>query len=61
MNIHDVIDMLKSDPQGVSIKFGIPLRTVYAWCDGSRKPPAYVINMMLNIILLERRSGNGTG
>lgn len=53
--IHDIINMMKSDPKGISDKFGIPLRTVYAWCEGSRKPPDYVITMMLNILLLEGR------
>lgn len=58
-DIHTIIDMLNSDPSGVSTKFGIPLRTVYAWCSGARRPPDYLITMMLNIILLERRSSNG--
>ena len=58
-DIHTIIDMLHSDPSGISIKFGIPLRTVYAWCSGARRPPDYLITMMLNIILLERRSSNG--
>lgn len=55
ITIHEIIDMLKADPKGISHKFGIPLRTVYAWCEGSRKPPEYVLTMMLNIIMLERR------
>ena len=54
-NIHDVIDLLKTDPQGISLKFGIPLRTVYSWCSGERQPPEYLIVMMLQIILYERR------
>ena len=54
-NIHDVIEILKSDPQEISLKFGIPLRTVYSWCSGERKPPEYLISMILQIILLERR------
>lgn len=54
-NIHEVIEILKSDPQEISLKFGIPLRTVYSWCSGERKPPEYLICMMLQIILLERR------
>ncbi len=58
-DIHTIIDMLHSDPSGISTKFGIPLRTVYAWCSGARRPPDYLITMMLNIILLERRSSNG--
>ena len=59
VDIHVIIEMLKTDPAGISTKFGIPLRTVYGWCKGNRQPPDYVINMMLNIILLERRMKNG--
>lgn len=58
MTIHEIIDMLHTDPKGISIKFGIPLRTVYSWCKGDRTPPEYILTMMLNIILLERRAGN---
>lgn len=54
-NIHDVIDLLETDPAGISLKFGIPLRTVYSWCSGERQPPDYLIMMMLQVILLERR------
>ena len=54
-NIHDIIEELKTDPAGISLKFGIPIRTVYSWCSGERKPPEYLICMMLQIILLERR------
>ena len=57
-DIHTIIEMMHSDPAGVSLKFGIPLRTVYAWCSGARKPADYVLCMMLNIILLERRLEN---
>ena len=59
--IHDIIDLMRSDPRGVSLKFGIPIRTIYTWCEGVRTPPDYVIMMMLNIILLERRLGHGEG
>ena len=54
-NIHDVIELLDTDPAGISLKFGIPLRTVYSWCSGERQPPEYLIMMMLQILLLERR------
>ena len=46
ITIHDIIDYLHSDPKGISDKFGIPLPTVYSWCNSSRKPPAYVLSMM---------------
>lgn len=58
-DIHTIIETMHSDPAGISSKFGIPLRTVYAWCSGERKPSDYVLCMMLNIILLERRLNNG--
>ena len=53
ITIHDIIDLLKSNPQGISVKFDIPLRTVYGWCNGWRTPPAYVLAMMKRIIELE--------
>ena len=63
LTIHTIIDLLHSDPAGVSEKFGIPLPTVYSWCNSSRKPPKYVIVMMIWIIELqkelERRDNNG--
>lgn len=59
MSIHDVIDVLRSDPKGISEKFSIPIITVYAWCRGSRRPPDYVISMMLRIIELEGGMNNG--
>lgn len=57
-NIKDVMKMIKGDPMSTSEKFGIPLRTIYSWLEGTRKPPEYVITMMLNIILLERKIKN---
>ena len=54
LTIHTIIDLLHSDPAGVSEKFGIPLSTVYSWCNSSRKPPKYVIIMMLWIIELQQ-------
>ena len=59
MVIQDIIDQLHSDPAGISSKFNIPLKTVYNWCSGSRKPPAYVITMMSRIIELEGRLIDG--
>ena len=59
ITIHDIIDILHSDPAGVSKKFGIPLPTIYGWCNGNRQPPAYVIGMMYQIVDMERRYGHG--
>ena len=54
MDIHEIIEAMRTDPKGISVKYGIPLRTVYNWCNGSRRPPAYVLTMMADIITLER-------
>ena len=59
LTIHTIIDLLHSDPAGVSEKFGIPLPTVYSWCNSSRKPPKYVIIMMLWIIELQKELEKG--
>lgn len=59
IDIHEIIDMMRADPKGISDKFNIPLRTVYSWCSGERKPPDYIIKMMHYILILERRSCNG--
>ena len=56
ITIEIIIEMMHTDPAGISSKYGIPLRTVYSWCEGTRRPPDYVLTMMLNIILLERRT-----
>lgn len=55
VTIHTIIEMMHSDPNGISLKFGIPLRTVYGWCSGTRTPPEYILMMMLQILLLEGR------
>ena len=58
-SIHNIIDLMRSDPKGVSEKFGIPLRTVYGWCNGLRTPPEYVLDMMQRIIELEGGIAHG--
>ncbi|MCQ2439528.1 MAG: helix-turn-helix domain-containing protein [Oscillospiraceae bacterium] len=35
-------------------RFGIPKRTIENWDEGSRKPPEYVVRMMLKILELEK-------
>ena len=61
IDIHEIIEMMRADPKGISNKFNIPLRTVYSWCSGERRPPDYIINMMHSILILERRLSNGNG
>ena len=52
-DINTIMDIMHCDPIGIHVKFNIPLRTVYSWIEGVRKPPIYVINMMYDIIQLE--------
>ena len=61
IDIHEIIEMMRADPKGISNKFNIPLRTVYSWCSGERRPPDYIINMMHSILILEGRLSNGNG
>lgn len=35
-------------------RFEIPLRTVQDWHAGRRKPPAYVVNMLVRLLIMER-------
>lgn len=37
-------------------KFEIPLRTVQDWHSGRRNPPAYVVNMMVKLLIIERNN-----
>jgi putative transcriptional regulator len=37
-------------------KFEIPLRTVQDWHAGRRNPPAYVVNMMVKLLIIERNN-----
>ncbi len=38
----------------ISRRFNIPLRTVQDWKSGKRKPPEYVLNMLEELLRLER-------
>lgn len=37
-------------------KFEIPLRTMQDWYAGRRTPPAYVTNMMVKLLIIERNN-----
>lgn len=37
-------------------RFDIPLRTVQDWHAGRRKPPAYVVNMLTNLLEYDRKA-----
>lgn len=59
-DINVIMQIMQTDAAGVSSKFGIPLRTVYSWVEGVRKPPIYVINMMYNILHMEGMTNGNT-
>lgn len=58
IDIHEIIEIMRADPKGISNKFNIPLRTVYSWCSGERRPPDYIIKMIHSILILEGRLNN---
>lgn len=37
-------------------RFDIPLRTVQDWYAGRRKPPAYVVNMLTDLLEYDRKA-----
>lgn len=37
-------------------RFDIPLRTVQDWHAGRRKPPAYVVNMLTDLLEYDRKA-----
>lgn len=52
--IHDIRTAYGLTQAALAEKFGIPKRTIENWDEGSRKPPEYVVRMMLRILELEK-------
>lgn len=50
MTIKDICDRYGLTQTALSKRFGIPLRTVQGWHIGERKPPDYVVKLMLEIL-----------
>ena len=55
--IKDICKAYGLSQAALSRKSGIPIRTVEDWHAGRRKPPAYVINMI--VALLDAESSGG--
>lgn len=53
MNFKDLVTNQHIDIKALSAKYNIPMRTIYRWLDGSRRPPEYVLLMIYDINLLE--------
>ena len=53
MNFKDLVTNQKIDIKALSAKYNIPMRTIYRWLDGSRRPPEYVLLMIYDLNLLE--------
>lgn len=60
MTFKDLVTNQQIDIKALSAKYNIPMRTVYRWLDGTRRPPMYLLLMIYDINLLERKvSGHG--
>lgn len=50
MTVKEICERYKLSQTALSKRFGIPLRTVQAWCLGERTAPDYVVRMMVEIL-----------
>lgn len=55
MTIRDICTKYDISQTALAKRFGIPLRTVQGWYLGERTPPAYLINMMCEILAGENK------
>lgn len=53
MDFKTLLEVTEYDIKQLSARYGIPLRTLYNWKTGIRRPPAYIITMIFDIFLLE--------
>ena len=53
MNFKDLVTNQHIDIKALSAKYNIPMRTIYRWLDGTRRPPDYLLLMIYDISLLE--------
>ena len=60
MTFGELVEYYNLEPADLSKKYGIPVRTVYSWYQGTRRPPDYLITMIQRLEEvhngLERRS-----
>ena len=57
MSIKDICLTYGYNQTELAHKFGIPLRTVQNWHSNVRKPPDYVIRMIVTILEYEKNGG----
>lgn len=53
VTIKEICQQRKLNPTQLARQFDIPARTVQQWYKGERKPPGYVVNMIVRIFELE--------
>lgn len=56
MTVKEVCKTYKLSQTALAKRFGIPLRTVQAWCLGERTAPDYVVGMMIEILEKDEQS-----
>ncbi|MGN1342045.1 MAG: helix-turn-helix domain-containing protein [Bacilli bacterium] len=54
MTIKDICIKYNLSQTELSKYFNIPLRTIQNWHSGSRKPPEYIIDMIIKILEYEQ-------
>lgn len=50
MTIQEICETYGMTQTALAKRFGIPLRTVQGWANGTRTPPAYVVGMIVEIL-----------
>ena len=45
-DFQEMVEELRLEPYDLAKKYDIPVRTVYAWFSGSRKPAPYLMKMI---------------
>ena len=53
--IRELCREFKLTQRALSVRFGIPLRTVEDWSTGKRKPPDYTVRMIRTILEYEQK------
>lgn len=61
MEFRDILNASGYTMAQLNAKYGIPERTMRTWKAGTRKPPEYVLTMLSDILILERRLKDGKG
>lgn len=46
MTFNELVDKHGLEPNDLTRRYGVPLRTVYTWYQGTRKPPEYLLSMI---------------